>query len=225
MEKKTNALETKVLGISGSPVKDSNLDRLIQLVLKETGFDSEFIKLSDRNIFPCRACLKCAVKNRCVQKDDWHKIGEKMLSARAIIIGGYTTYGAMDGWTKILFERMFSFRHQRNVLKGKFGVAVGIGYKCEKLGYSGPPSADIVADSIGNILKGYGLNVIGKISARGNPPCLSCGFGETCPYSNVLHIWGKDAKVTPDKYNAVENQPEVMDRARQLGRQINGLLT
>ncbi|MFP4654583.1 MAG: flavodoxin family protein [Methanohalobium sp.] len=49
----------KVLGVSGSPIKDSNTDRALKTVLDATGMDTEFIRLKNYNIEPCRACLKC----------------------------------------------------------------------------------------------------------------------------------------------------------------------
>jgi multimeric flavodoxin WrbA len=214
----------EILGISGSPVSNSNLDRLIQTTLEATGLKTTFIKLSRLTLTPCRACLKCVPANRCIQKDDWEKIAEKMLQAQAIVIGAYTTFNTLDGWTKILFERMFAFRHQKKILHGKIGVAVGMGYKCAELGYEGPPSAEVVANYIESVLKGFGVNVIGKVIGRGNPPCLSCGAGEICDYSNVIRIWGKGARITPDKFNRIENQKESLAQARGLGKQIKEML-
>jgi multimeric flavodoxin WrbA len=214
----------EVLGISGSPVNNSNLDRLIQAILEATDLEVSFIKLSHLHITPCRACLKCVPTNRCIQRDDWAKITEKMLGAKALVIGAYTTFNTLDGWTKILLERMFAFRHQKNILQGKIGVAVGMGYKCAELDYEGPPSAEVVADYLESVLKGYGVKVIGKVMGRGNPPCLSCGAGETCDYSNVIRIWGKGASITPDKFSRIENQKEILAQARSLGKQIKKML-
>ena len=47
----------EILGVSGSPVKNSNTDRLIRLVMDSAGLRSEFVKLSDCRIGPCRACM------------------------------------------------------------------------------------------------------------------------------------------------------------------------
>jgi len=60
----------KVLGVSGSPVPNSNTDRALRAVLDATGVDTEFIKLSDLTVAPCRACLRCVDTNRCVIDDD-----------------------------------------------------------------------------------------------------------------------------------------------------------
>ncbi len=214
----------EILGISGSPVSNSNLDRLIQTIIESTDLKASFIKLSRLTITPCRACLKCVPTNRCIQKDDWDKIAEKILEAKALVIGAYTTFNTLDAWTKILFERMFAFRHQKNILQGKIGVAVGMGYKCADLGYEGPPSAEVVANYIESVLKGFGVKMIGKVIGRGNPPCLSCGAGETCDYSNVIRIWGKGARITPDKFSRIENQKEILAQARGLGKQMKEML-
>jgi len=47
----------EILGISGSPVKNSNTDRLVKLVQDSTGLKSEFIKLFDCKIEPCHVCM------------------------------------------------------------------------------------------------------------------------------------------------------------------------
>ena len=63
-------MATRVLGISGSPIPNSNTDRAIQCILEHTDLETEFIKLSDLDIIPCRACLGCIKTNECVVKDD-----------------------------------------------------------------------------------------------------------------------------------------------------------
>ena len=49
----------QILGISGSPIKKSNTDRLVQVVLAVSGLKAEFVKLSRINVRPCIACLGC----------------------------------------------------------------------------------------------------------------------------------------------------------------------
>lgn len=66
------------MGISGSPIKNSNTDRLIKAVLDEAGLESEFVKLSDINVRPCHACKKCVLDNVCKIKDDFPELAEKI---------------------------------------------------------------------------------------------------------------------------------------------------
>ncbi|MCG6878886.1 MAG: NAD(P)H-dependent oxidoreductase [Deltaproteobacteria bacterium] len=52
-------MDPQIIGISGSPIKNSNTDRLIQAVLDSSGLNTEFVKLSKINVRPCIACLGC----------------------------------------------------------------------------------------------------------------------------------------------------------------------
>lgn len=71
-------MKPQVIGISGSPIKHSNTDRLVQAVLENTGLETEFIKLSRRKVQPCIACLGCVDDNVCKVKDDFQEIAEKV---------------------------------------------------------------------------------------------------------------------------------------------------
>jgi len=78
-----------IIGISGSPVKKSNTDRLVQAILDASGLKSEFVKLSDLSIAPCRACKRCVNDNICKVEDDFPALAEKVKAARAMVIGSY----------------------------------------------------------------------------------------------------------------------------------------
>jgi multimeric flavodoxin WrbA len=45
----------KVLGVSGSPIKNSNTDRALKAVLDATGCETELVKLMDYTIEPCQS--------------------------------------------------------------------------------------------------------------------------------------------------------------------------
>ena len=80
----------KILGISGSPIPNSNTDRAVKAVLSATGLDYDFHKLSDYTVSPCNACLGCVKTNRCVIKDDGTFFVERVKEADALVIGGFT---------------------------------------------------------------------------------------------------------------------------------------
>ena len=46
-------IKMKVLGVSCSPIKNSNTDRALREVLDATGCETEFIKLADYTAEPC----------------------------------------------------------------------------------------------------------------------------------------------------------------------------
>ena len=82
-------MKAQVIGISGSPIKNSNTDRLVQKVLNSTGLETEFIKLSEHKVQPCIACLGCTKDNICIVNDDFQEIAQfGIFSTPAVIIDG-----------------------------------------------------------------------------------------------------------------------------------------
>jgi len=204
----------QVLGISGSPIKKSNTDRLVQAVLDASDLKTEFIKLSKIQVRPCIACLGCKEDNICKVKDDYPELAEKVRRTGALVVGGYSPYGAADGFTKAFLERLFSLRHQNGLNRGKLAVVVttGIG--------RGAPGLEEASSQIAHALKLEGMEVLGQLKAIGNPECMVCGFGESCPMSALPWIFGEDTKVTPEKFSKVEDQTDTWQQAQELGRQI-----
>ena len=207
-------MKPQIIGISGSPIKNSNTDRLIQAVLESSGLSTEFIKLSKINVRPCIACLGCKKDNICKVKDDFPEIAEKVRKAGAIVVGGYSPYGAVDGFSKAFLERLFSLRHQNGLNRGKLAVVVttGIG--------RGAPGLEEASNQIAHALKLEGMDVLGQLKVIGNPECMVCGYGESCPMSALPWIFGDDIQVTPDKFKNVEDQTETWEQAKILGKEI-----
>ncbi len=207
-------MQPKILGISGSPIKNSNTDRLVQAVLNSSGLEAEFIKLSKLNIKPCIACLGCKKDNICKPKDDFQELAEKVRKADAIVVGGYSPYGSVDGFTKAFLERLFSLRHQNGLNRGKFAVVVASGIG------RGAPGLEETSKQIEHALTVEGMEILGNLKITGNTECLVCGFGATCPMSSLPWVFGDDTTVTPDKFCKVEEQSEVWDKANLLGPEI-----
>lgn len=204
----------QILGVSGSPIKNSNTDRLIQAVLAASGLKSEFVKLSRLEVRPCIACLGCKEDNICKVKDDFPELAEKVRNAGALVVGGYCPYGAVDGFTKAFLERLFSLRHRHGLNRGKLAVVVttGIG--------RGAPGLEEASRQITHALSLEGMEVLGQLKAIGNPECLVCGYGETCPMSALPWVFGQDVKVTPDKFCRVEDQTLLWQQAQDLGQEL-----
>ncbi len=204
----------KVIGISGSPVKNSNTDRIVQAVLDSTGFETEFIKLSRRRVQPCIACMACVKDNVCKVKDDFPEIAEKVKQAGAIVVGGYPPYGTIDGFTKAFLERLFSLRHRDGHNRGKLAVTIvtGIG--------RGVPGLDQGSEQLGLALSMEGMEVLGQLKVTGTTECLICGYGQSCPMSSLPWVFGEDTEVTPDKFCKVEDQVETWQQALKLGKEI-----
>ena len=203
-------MAVKVLGISGSPVKNSNTDRLVNAILEATGLETEFVKLSRINVRPCFACKKCVPDNICKVKDDFQKLAAKIKNANALVIGAYTPYGQIDGFTKALLERFWSFRHLNNLLKGKLCVTVLTGLD--------PRGLDAINLALATEIRDYErMELVGQLSIQGNLPCLTCGQGDDCEMSGVQLLYGPDARTSEIGYNRVEDQEMVWAEAARLG--------
>ncbi len=205
----------RIIGISGSPVNNSNTDRLVKAILESSDLPYEFVKLSRKRIQPCIACLGCAADNICKVDDDFPELAEKIKRANAIVVGGYPPYGSVDGFTKALLERLYSFRHQNGLNRGKLAAVVvtGIG--------RGAPGLEEATNQIAHALTMEGMDVLGKLNATGNPECMVCGYGESCAMSALPWIFGNDTKVTPDKFCSVEKQDGLWSEAQKIGQEIN----
>jgi len=167
----------EILGISGSPVKDSNTDRLIKLVLDSTGLKSEFIKLSKCKINPCDGCMvndpkwgrvfPCQLNNQCIIQDDFQKIRPKLLEADALVIGAYPSYGYANARTKTFLERLFALDHcafqEKPLMMGKLGVSIAV---CNTIEHG-----KTAAEQIEHMFRTLRMIPIAKIVAQGSFPC------------------------------------------------------
>ncbi|MHC4756728.1 MAG: flavodoxin family protein [Planctomycetota bacterium] len=193
-------MSIEVLGISGSPIENSNTDRLIQAVLDATELEFEFVKLSQTNIRPCLACKQCVPDNICKVKDDFPELAKTIKKAKALIIGAYIPYKQIDGFTKAL-------------LRGKLCATV--------LTYLSPKAAHSVNRSLAVQLRDMErMELVGQVMVKGNIPCLTCGEGDECEMSGLRKRYGPDARSSDYTYSRVEDQKEVWEEAMRIGRLI-----
>jgi multimeric flavodoxin WrbA len=85
-------LTTKILGISGTPIKDGNCDKAVQAALeaaaKFKGVETEFITLANKEIASCMHCQDCILKQEpCKYEDDANWIIDKIAQADGMIWG------------------------------------------------------------------------------------------------------------------------------------------
>lgn len=127
--------KVKILGISGTPIKDGNCDKLVKSALEGAaqvdGIETEFITLADKEIGACSHCQWC-IENRarCKVKDDVHEIHDKMFEADGLVLGGPTYNQVLSTQLINLFTRgreEIFFAH-RVANKGIPGSAVTVGW-------------------------------------------------------------------------------------------------
>ncbi|MFU8767177.1 MAG: flavodoxin family protein [Candidatus Methanoperedens sp.] len=226
-----------MLGVSGSPTKDSNTDALVKAILEATGAETEFVKLSDIKVGPCIACMKCVHTNECVLNDDFKWLSKKVMDADAIVVGSPTYYGSASAFMKAFIERLYSKRHIKLLTRGKIAATVAVGVAAEKM----------VAEWMGNALRAGGMDIVGSMAAKGTPCCFICGPGETCAFP-VWNAYSKEMtgedfgveaaykeylEILPDNvpyvhgsarflksYRSVKDEPDVMIEAKKIGMLI-----
>ena len=212
-------MEAVVLGISGSPIPNSNTDRAVQRVLKATGLPAEFIKLSDLEMEPCRACLGCIQTNQCVVEDDAKPLAEKFRRAKAFVLGAYTPYSSLDARTKMFMERMYCLRHKEGLNRGKIGAAV-ITTACSPEMSQMPPASQTATSQIAFWMMEEGMTNLGAMVLLGNLPCIRCGHGDNCQMSGVKMLHGPAATVESVGVRTFDADAQMVHHADELGRQI-----
>jgi len=210
-------MNLKILGVSGSPIPNSNTDRAVKAILKASKLESEFVKLSDITVRPCRACKRCVEDNICKQEDDFPALASKVLEASALVIGAYCPYRSLDAGTKAFLERLWSMRHQNNLNEGMQVVIVVTGVI--------PPIAKQVSDTIAHEMAMENMKVIETILIRGNVPCLTCGRGSECKMSGVPLLFGKGTKASSDLCIRVEDQGKVQKQIDRIGEVLHDRLS
>jgi len=203
----------KILGISGSPQKGGKVETILQEVLHSSRLASELVRLHEIRIGPCKACNGCRRDNACIVKDDWPELQKKIIASNAVVIGGWAFSGMMDSATKALMERFWSFRHHRQLTRGKIGGAIVVGNNLELAGD--------LADALLQFMRNNGMNPLGRVTAAGANPCLGCPDSlEICEYSNVVAAYGMLERIGKSMYNPIENQLGVLKSARILGERL-----
>ena len=100
----------KILLINGSPRKTGLVSQMLQIMSQEAelqGAEVETIVVDRLLIRPCIGCMNCRSKNFChLPEDDAHRTLQKIQDANVLIIGSPCYWGNMNGYLKVLFDRM-----------------------------------------------------------------------------------------------------------------------
>lgn len=98
----------KIIGIVGSPRVGGNTEYIVTETLKtieKDGVETELVRLSDKEIRPCDACLSCRTKGDCWVEDDLKQIFNKMMNADGIILSSPVYFGSATPQMKALIDR------------------------------------------------------------------------------------------------------------------------
>ena len=119
-----------ILGVVGSPRIEGNTERVVAEALnaaKEDGAEIELLRLADRDIQPCTACLSCRKTGECLIRDDVNPIFEKMVQADGIILASPVYFSSATPQMKALIDRAgYLSSAKGRVFENKVGGAIAV---------------------------------------------------------------------------------------------------
>jgi multimeric flavodoxin WrbA len=109
----------KVLGIMGSPRRQSNTEILLDKALegaKEAGAEVEKVLVSKLKISPCLEIYACLKDGNCAIKDDMRLLYEKLLEADHIIFASPIFFYGITSQAKAIIDRCQALWVRKHVL-------------------------------------------------------------------------------------------------------------
>jgi multimeric flavodoxin WrbA len=119
MAYKDNKNNMKVLGIMGSPRRQSNTEILLDKALegaKEAGAEGEKVLVSKLKISPCLEIYACRKDGDCAIKDDMQSLYAKLLEADHIIFASPIFFYGITSQAKAVIDRCQALWVRRHVL-------------------------------------------------------------------------------------------------------------
>jgi len=98
----------KVLGIMGSPRRQSNTEILLDTALagaKKMGAEVEKVAVSELKIHPCLEIYACRKDGKCAIKDDMQQLYEKLLEADYIVFASPIFFYGLTSQAKAIVDR------------------------------------------------------------------------------------------------------------------------
>jgi len=127
-----------VLGICGSPVKESNTELIIKEGLEsveQEGVQTDIFNVQSKRIEDCRHCNWCMGKqdegNFCAVKDDMEELYPKVVEADALMIASPVYLARMSGHLASVLDRLRCIhygKHYAGGMKHKVGAAIAVSW-------------------------------------------------------------------------------------------------
>lgn len=100
----------RILILNGSPRSKGLISRMLGIMAEEArtrGAEVEEVQISKLQIRPCTGCMACRTRNACIlPEDDAQRTLQKIQWADTLIIGSPCYWGNLNGYLKVLFDRM-----------------------------------------------------------------------------------------------------------------------
>jgi multimeric flavodoxin WrbA len=157
-----------ILGVSGSPRCDGNTDLLVREALRllgeRTGAATEFVRVAEQRVEPCRGCRACMTLGHCaIQDDDFEPLMARLFAADLFVLGAPVYWLGPPGIMKNFIDRTHGYYRDRRILHGRRAILISV---ATDSGFE--PHEAVMASWLGV----YGAEVLGTIRV------LSCEKAE-----------------------------------------------
>jgi multimeric flavodoxin WrbA len=130
-------ISMRVLGIMGSPRRNSNTEILLDKALEgatEAGAEIEKVLISKLRISPCLEIYACFKDGNCTIRDDMQPLYDKLVEADHVVFASPMFFYGVTGQAKALIDRCQALWARRHVLgmgkedkRARRGVFVSVG--------------------------------------------------------------------------------------------------
>ena len=110
----------RVLGLAGSPRRNSNTDILLAKVLKgaeSLGAETKTLVIPNLNIMPCQSCDACLASGVCPFGDNMTQVYQDLAWADRIVLAAPLHFMGLPSQTKALIDRMQALWIKNFILK------------------------------------------------------------------------------------------------------------
>ncbi len=200
-------MKKNVLGISTSPRRNGNSDLLLKKALsgaESVGANVEYLSLNDYKINPCIECNACYKKGRCVVKDDYQEILEKLLSADRLIFATPVFFMSVCAQAKMLIDRGQCLWAEKYILGNNDKPVY---HPAEE------PSENSMQDRRAMII------AVGGSRSRKQFECIRWTFKTYLDGLRVNYVSGLFVGRV-DEFGAIEKHPTAFDEAFRLGSML-----
>jgi multimeric flavodoxin WrbA len=209
----------KIIGFSaGVTGSDSNVDRMVKEIMRKTGYDAEFVKLTDVDFSACKGCVwLCADPEVCRLEDDLLPYYQKVKEADAIVLGSPVHFATISATMTAFISRLWGFRHVNFAIKNKPFVLATCGHAEEQ--------TRGVSDDFRKALKHFQVNVVDVVNFCSTiPPCYSCGRHHECCIGGAYRKLGPEAhnlKIEPQLFRKWEDCPETVAEIEEAVKKLS----
>jgi multimeric flavodoxin WrbA len=120
----------KLLGLSFSPRKQGNTERLLERVFvgaERHGAQTDLYRAAEKEIRPCIGCGTCFQSGLCPIQDDMQELYDKLVATDGIVFGTPVYFYNMTAQGKAVIDRTIALINPDRTLANKVGGVVAVG--------------------------------------------------------------------------------------------------